>query len=129
MIVQATMTETRRPRILLVDDELAIARGLARALGHDVDTVIVGSGAEALTILKESERFDLVVSDITMPGMTGSELFERARALDPSIGRRFVFLSGGGIDEHEEERVRVTGVRRLTKPVSVAGVRALIGLS
>jgi CheY-like chemotaxis protein len=122
------MSETRRPRILLVDDELAIARGLARALGHDVDAVVVGSGAEALTILKEGERFDLVVSDITMPGMTGSELFERVRALDPSIGRRFVFLSGG-LDEQEEERVRATGVRCLTKPTSVAGVRALIGLS
>jgi CheY-like chemotaxis protein len=121
------MTETRRPRILLVDDQLAIARGLARALQHEVDAVIAGSGEEALELLKEGAHFDLVLSDVMMPGMSGRELFERARAFDPTLGRRFVFLSGG-MDDQEEERVRATGVRRLTKPASIAGVRALLGL-
>jgi two-component system NtrC family sensor kinase len=121
------MPDERKPRVLLVDDQPAVARGLARALGHDVDAVIVASGAEALDVLKSGARFDLVLSDVMMPGMSGSELFELTRALDPSMVRRFVFLTGGtGIEE--EERIAATGARRLTKPASVAGVRALLGL-
>jgi CheY-like chemotaxis protein len=121
------MPDERKPRILLVDDQPAVARGLARALGAEVEAVIAGSGAEALDILKSGARFDLVLSDVVMPGMTGTELFELTRALDPSIIRRFAFLTGA-TEENEEERIAATGARRLTKPASVAGVRALLGL-
>jgi two-component system, NtrC family, sensor kinase len=116
-----------RKRVLLVDDQLAVARALARALGPEVDAVIVGSGSEALAVLRTGAWFDLVLSDVTMPGMSGTELFELTRALDASIVRRFVFLTGG-TGKEEEERIVATGARRLTKPTSVAGVRALLGL-
>jgi CheY-like chemotaxis protein len=114
--------------MLLVDDQMPVARGLARLLEHEADAVVVASWAEALEVLQRGERFDLVLSDIMMPGMRGSELFERVRALDPAIARRFAFASGGTTDPEEEERIAATGVRRLSKPVSVAGVRVLLGL-
>lgn len=116
-----------RPRVLLVDDQVAVARALASALDHEADAVLSSSGVEALELLRRGERFDLVISDVMMPGMTGSEFFRRARALDATIVRRFVFLSGA-VDEAEQVRVTSTGVRVLTKPVSVAGIRALLGL-
>jgi two-component system, NtrC family, sensor kinase len=121
------MPNERKPRILLVDDQLAVALGLARALGDEVEAVIVASGAEALDVLKSGARFDLVLSDVAMPGMSGTELFALTRALDPSIIRRFAFLTGA-TEEVEEERIAATGARRLTKPASLAGVRALLGL-
>lgn len=116
-----------RPRVLLVDDQVAVSRALARALDHEADAVLSLSGVEALELLRRGERFDLVISDVMMPGMTGSEFFRRARALDATIVRRFVFMSGA-VDEAEHVRVATTGVRILTKPVSVAGIRALLGL-
>ena len=124
-MIVALMTE--RPRVLLVDDQVAVARALAGALGDAADAVVSSSGMEAMELLRRGERFDLVVSDVMMPGMTGSELFQRARALDPSIVRRFVFLSGA-VDDEEQERIAATGARLLKKPASVAGIRALLGL-
>ena len=71
---------TRRSRILLVDDEAAIQRAvgpLLRSRGFDVD--IVGTGAEALKIFAEQTP-DLVVLDLGLPDLEGTEVCRRIRA-------------------------------------------------
>src|SRR6266516_6546473 len=69
--------------ILVVDDERAIQDTLAWCLrtdGHEVRTA--GSGEEALAIMAE-QGFDLIISDIIMPGLSGVDLLRKARALQP----------------------------------------------
>ncbi len=71
--------------ILLVDDDESLRRVAEyqlTAAGHRV--VAVGSGAEAITALREG-TFDLLVTDILMPGMSGLELLDRVRASYPAI--------------------------------------------
>ena len=71
---------TRRSRILLVDDEAAIQRAvgpLLRSRGFDVD--IVGTGAEALKMFAEQTP-DLVVLDLGLPDLEGTEVCRRIRA-------------------------------------------------
>jgi CheY-like chemotaxis protein len=64
-------------RVLVVDDEPAIGRALARLLERDLHhVVVVGRGEDALHLLL-SERFDVILCDVTMPEMTGIELYER----------------------------------------------------
>lgn len=73
-------------RILLVDDDFLIAMSsvdMLMDLGHEV--VEAHSGIEALEILKKDSRFDLIITDYSMPGMTGGELVVAARALMPDI--------------------------------------------
>ena len=71
--------------ILVVDDDEVI-RALFEAtleeLGHRV--IAVGSGAEGLELVKQQD-FDLVFLDLKMPGMDGTELFHRIRAMKPKI--------------------------------------------
>ena len=59
------------PRILIVDDEVEITEILADLLSEDYECLRAASAEEALTRLTESE-FQLVISDITMPGMVMS---------------------------------------------------------
>ncbi|TMH23868.1 MAG: sigma-54-dependent Fis family transcriptional regulator [Betaproteobacteria bacterium] len=69
--------------ILVVDDERAIQDTLAWCLrtdGHEVRTA--GSGEEALAIMAD-QGFDLIISDIIMPGLSGVDLLRKARALQP----------------------------------------------
>src|SRR6266581_6340861 len=69
--------------ILVVDDERAIRDTLAWCLrtdGHEVRTA--GSGEEAMAIM-EGQDFDVVISDIIMPGVSGIELLRKVRALQP----------------------------------------------
>ncbi len=73
--------------ILLVDDEemvTDVGKQLLERLGYTVKTV--GSGREALGVFgREKATIDLVILDMIMPGLSGSETFNRIRALDPEV--------------------------------------------
>jgi len=73
------MTEAHGPRVLLVEDEAALAEGLRLNLerkGYAVD--LAGTGEEAVDRLRE-ERFDLVLLDVQLPGIDGFEVCRRLR--------------------------------------------------
>jgi two-component system cell cycle response regulator CpdR len=79
-------------RILLAEDDRVMREYLTRALersGYAVSAV--DRGTEALPLL-ETERFDLLLTDIVMPEMDGIELAQKASAIDPSI--RVMFITG-----------------------------------
>jgi signal transduction histidine kinase len=86
----------RRGRILIVDDHEevgALAEALCRELGHDVARA--RNGEEALEKVRR-ERFDVVFTDVVMPGMSGLELAERLRAAAPDLP---IVLTTGFSDE------------------------------
>ncbi|MBD3316835.1 MAG: response regulator [Chitinivibrionales bacterium] len=86
------MEQTGKGNLLIVDDEEDIRTSLRRHfsfLGYRVS--VAEGGAEALEIL-EQERIDVVVSDIMMPGMDGSELLKAIKKDWPTI--RVVIITG-----------------------------------
>lgn len=82
-----------RLRVLLVDDEEIVRRCTVRALA-DFDIVCAASALEALKILRSDADFDVVLSDVMMPGMSGPELYAVCYRNFPAIAQRFVFASG-----------------------------------
>jgi EAL domain-containing protein (putative c-di-GMP-specific phosphodiesterase class I) len=102
-------------RVLLVDDEPAIARSLARILsaaGHVVSTA--RSGKDAVTLLASS-TFDVVLSDIRMPGMDGLTLLREIRAKDLDVP--VAFMTGSPALETVIEAMEHGAFRYLMKPV------------
>lgn len=93
----ASMDEPRaqkqRLRVLLVDDQVMVLRATASML-RELDVVTAGSAAEALGKLAAGSHFDVVVSDVTMPGMGGPELFVRIRERYPHLAERVLLVSG-----------------------------------
>lgn len=85
----------RRLRVLLVDDQVLVLRATAGML-RELDVVTAANAVEALARLAEGSHFDAMVSDVSMPGMNGAELFLRVRALYPYLADRFLLLSGDG---------------------------------
>jgi two-component system, OmpR family, response regulator RegX3 len=74
------MSESARPRVLIVEDEPSIRRGLSDVLRfRGCEVVAVADGAEGLR-LGESVRFDLIVLDIMLPELDGFSVCERLRA-------------------------------------------------
>jgi two-component system cell cycle sensor histidine kinase/response regulator CckA len=74
------------PRVLVVDDEPGVAGLVAQALairGFEVRTVC--SPTEALELVKDEPRYDLLLADVIMPGMCGPELAKRVAELCPTI--------------------------------------------
>jgi CheY-like chemotaxis protein len=87
-------------RILLVEDEPAVRTTCDRILSRaGYATVAAGSGEEALRLLAEHRNghsFDLVLTDMVMPGMSGRELEERIRVTAPD--QRVLFMSAHSDD-------------------------------
>jgi PAS domain S-box-containing protein len=106
-------------RILVVDDDRAVAEGLAMlldSLGQQV--VVVHDGASALDIVARFDP-DLVFIDLSMPGMDGYETARRMRALPGAATRRVIALSGYGFAT-VESRLREAGFDHyLAKPAAV----------
>jgi CheY-like chemotaxis protein len=80
---------------------------------------VVASGAEALAAL-ERGPYDLVLSDIRMPVMNGTELYLWVRELRPELSRRFVFITGHPGDSDLEAQIAQWNVPVIAKPFKLA---------
>jgi CheY-like chemotaxis protein len=83
----------RRLRVLLVDDQVAVLKATARML-RELDVVTAASAGEALQWLAKGSHFDVIVSDVSMPGLSGPELYVAVRQRFPQLAQRFLLLSG-----------------------------------
>src|ERR1700733_12110654 len=102
-------------RVLLVDDEAALRDVLTRWLtraGHVVDAA--SDGIEAASLL-ERNAYDVIVSDVTMPGLDGVALLRLARARDADVP--VVLVTGAPHLEGAIEAMRLGAVDYLVKPV------------
>jgi EAL domain-containing protein (putative c-di-GMP-specific phosphodiesterase class I)/CheY-like chemotaxis protein len=109
------MTDTKRGTILVVDDEDALRRAFARTLEDaGFEVAQAGTGKEALKLL-EATRFDTIVSDITMPGMTGIELLRAVRQRDHDVP--MILVTGNPSVDSATEAVEHGALRYLVKPI------------
>lgn len=112
--------------ILVVDDEEAVSALLARLLtdlGHRPTTVASGEAALA-AIARQS--FDLILTDIKMPGMTGFELYQHIRDHNPHLAQRIIFITGDTISASTQARLAQTGNPYIAKPFSIERLEALV---
>jgi nitrogen-specific signal transduction histidine kinase/CheY-like chemotaxis protein len=121
--------EKGKKRILLVDDEdiiLSSIQRVLRRLGYEVRAV--NDSVEALEMFTSSPHdYDLVITDLTMPRMTGAELTSKLLALRPDIP---VILSTGFSDVMDESKARRMGIREfLVKPAGIDELKGAISRS
>jgi len=104
-------------RVLLVDDEPLVLEGLKRQLRKRVDVETATGGREGLELIERAAPFAVVVSDMRMPEMNGSQFLERVRERSPDSVR--MILSGQAEIESTIAAVNVGQIFRfLTKPCS-----------
>jgi CheY-like chemotaxis protein len=111
-------------RVLVVDDEDSIRRTLARFLvrrGHTVS--VAAEGGEALRLLEEAEDgFDVILSDVRMPGLSGDLLHARLRERGDGMDRRLVFMSGDALGEHTADALAGAEVPVILKPFDMGAL-------
>jgi response regulator RpfG family c-di-GMP phosphodiesterase len=111
------------PRILIVDDEVEITEILADLLSEEYECLRAASAEEALTRLTESE-FQLVISDITMPGMSGLDMIPHVKQLSPDTV--VVMISGMQTVESAIGALRLGAFDYLMKPFDLRQVEAVV---
>jgi len=113
------MVSVRRARILVVDDEdfvRSVIIDVLATLGHQVDAA--SGGAEALRRC-EQMRYDLIVSDLRMPKMDGTALYQALRDKYGSAMPRMIFVTGQAHSLDYAGFLGIAGVPVLAKPFTV----------
>jgi signal transduction histidine kinase len=112
-----------KPKVLVVDDELGVRESLRAILSQDCDVLTAPSGAEALAIVGR-EPIALLTLDLRMPGMTGIEVLEASKRLDPDI--EALIITGYGSFDTAVQGLRNRAFDYLAKPFDAVQVRATV---
>ncbi len=115
-----------KPRALIIDDAPDVTEMLAILLQYaGYEVVMVYSGAQALDAVR-TEQFDVLVSDIGMPGMNGYELAEAVRALPEYQSTPMIAVTGFTMYE-DRDRALGSGFNAfLTKPINPRDLLTLV---
>src|SRR5437764_7424274 len=115
--------EKQKTRVLIVDDDLEIGSILHDFLSKSYDCVAVNSAADALAALADAS-FDLIMSDINMPQMSGLEMIPHIVNLAPESV--VVMISGQRMIESAIEAMRAGAFDYITKPFELTQVDAVV---
>lgn len=112
-----------RSRILLVDDEDSIRRLLSRMLESAYDVEVAADGESALRLMREPDaHYDLLISDLNMPGMDGLALIREARRIDATLPA--IVITGFSSESIAIEALNLGVAGYLTKPFGTTQVLA-----
>ncbi|NNJ11682.1 response regulator [Chloroflexales bacterium ZM16-3] len=110
--------------VLVVDDEEPVIRLISRLLndlGHRSVTTL--SAEEALRLL-DRETFDVILTDVRMPSMSGFELLAAIRTRDPELAERMIFITGDTLSPTTRDQLEQSGNLYLPKPFSISQLEA-----
>jgi two-component system NtrC family sensor kinase len=113
-------------RVLVVDDEMSI-----RALLHDIlrldqhSVALASSGVEAADLV-ERESFDVIITDMKMPGMDGAAFYRQVRQRDPTQARRIIFITGDTVSPDTRAFLQRVSNPVLSKPFKIGPLRDAI---
>ena len=122
----ASAAQTRRHRILVVDDEPLVTQLIAEALaleGHEVDTA--KNGREALEKVSAC-AYDAILSDLRMPELDGVGLYRELDQRNPGLLRRIAFVSGTTEPVEYANFLEGTGIPVLRKPFAIDDLQRLV---
>ena len=113
-------------RVLIVDDDALVGEAVQRVLRTSYRVTFAQSATGAIGRLQGGARFDAIVCDLMMPGLSGFQLHAEILKIAPEQARRIVFLTGYAGSHDVEEFVRSTGVRVLPKPFTRQELRDVV---
>ncbi len=119
---------SRRGRILVVDDERLIRAALIRILAAEHDVVEAESGEAAERLLAADGGFDVILSDLIMPEVTGMDLHDGLALTRPELAARMVFMTGGAFTQRAMTFLEAVPNLRVEKPLDAINLRELVRL-
>jgi DNA-binding response OmpR family regulator len=117
--------DAAKARILVIDDEDMIGMILRRALkAHDI--TVMSNAKDALAELHAGTRYDAILCDLMMPGMTGVEFHAALTKQFPDQARALMFLTGGAFNKDTAAFLASVPNEQLEKPFDMARLRETI---
>jgi two-component system NtrC family sensor kinase len=116
----------RSERVLVIEDEPAVARLIADVLGEEGHRAeVVLDSREGLALIAR-KSYGLVICDLRMPYLGGRELFEELLRRGHPLRRRFVFVTGDVLSPHVAEFLKTSGAPYLAKPFFIEELKEVV---
>lgn len=117
---------SRTARVLVVDDEPMVGSALRRILGSNNETTVISDAREALSLIRNGRRFDIVFCDLRMPHLSGQDLYQALLSIAPEQADRLIFMTGDSErQEHQAFLQRIPNTY-IEKPLDIQRVRELV---
>jgi two-component system NtrC family sensor kinase len=113
-------------RVLVVDDEMSIRQLLYDILSLDQHSVALASSGIEAADLVEREGFDVIITDMKMPGMDGAGFYRQVRQRDPAQARRIIFITGDTVSPDTRAFLQRVSNPVLSKPFKIGPLRDAI---
>ncbi len=117
---------SRRAHVLVVDDEAAVAGIVKRVLETDHEVTAVTDAREALRLVAEGNRYDVILCDLMMPSMSGMDLYAELSLADSGLAECMVFVTGGAFTPTTRAFLEKVRNPRIEKPFDFASLRRLV---
>jgi CheY-like chemotaxis protein len=115
-----------RGSVLIIDDDVAVARAVTRLISRDHEVVAISDARKALARIAGGDHFDVVLCDLMMPEMTGMEFHAELLEVAPAMAERVVFISGGAFTPAARAFLERVPNMRVEKPFGAQSLRALV---
>ena len=119
------MDESVRRRILIIDDQPTLAKAIRRMLA-DHDVTVVASGREALDKIEAGERYDIILTDVMMPEISGIDIHMTLARIAPEQVANMVFMTGGAFTKQASDFFNRVENPTIEKPFDRAQLFAVI---
>lgn len=126
LMTSGPATPPRRPRLLVVDDQVINIQALYQAFSAD-HQVLMATGGEQALALCASKQPDLVLLDVVMPGMDGHEVCRRLKADPATRDIPVIFVTAHSDEAAETLGLELGAVDFISKPINPKIVRARVG--
>jgi CheY-like chemotaxis protein len=115
-----------RPRVFVIDDEPLLGQTLRLGLDETCDVTLETSGVAARRRLLGGERFDLVLCDLGLPDLPGTEIYRAVLAERPDLAPSFVLITGGAVTAEARDFLEAHTGPLLHKPFTLVQVERLV---
>ncbi len=121
-----TSKPPRRGRVLLVNDEEAIASGIARMLRFEHEVTVEADARTALARIARGERYDAIFCDLNAPDISGIDVYRTLVSHAPELAARLVFMTSRDFSAQARPFLDKVQNVSIDKPVSLDSIRTII---
>ena len=114
------------PRVLVIDDEQLLGQTIQLGLEDTMQVELETSGEKGLKRLLDDEGFQLVLCDLSLPDLSGIEIYAKVASERPELTNRFVVMTGGAVSNESRDFLENYDGPLLNKPFTLSQVESLI---
>lgn len=115
----------RRGKVLVIDDEQAIAETIARMLRSQHEVVVETDARRALARIARGESYDVIFCDLMMPNLSGMDVHKALASSSPETAKRIVFMTGGAFSARSQAFLNGVANISVDKPFTMESIRTI----